>query len=713
MLSAVELKTQTNKKMSPSRSGQPGAAVLEGGVNFSLYSRHAEEVFLLLFDAQGEEPTDIIAVERGEDNIWAVFVQGVEPGWLYGYKVKGAYNPHEGMRFNAGKLLLDPYAKAVSGDFQNTDNILSGYDAESEDKDMAPDSRDSTPCAAKSVVVDDAFDWKGISKPAVPKEQLIVYEVHVKDFTCHQSSRVSQPGTYPGFIEKIPHLKELGVNAVELLPVQQFYKSDFLSRKGLAEYWGYNTIGFFAPENSYSSKRNSCAPVEEFKTMVRELHAAGIEVILDVVYNHTGEGNQLGPTVCFRGIDNPSYYALRGTPRDGPYRYYLNDSGCGNTLNVEHPMVTQLILNSLRYWAEVMQVDGFRFDLASILARKKGQFSQNSIFFDAIARDPVLSKVKLIAEPWDLTTYQVGNFPKGWSEWNGKFRDTVRRFNKGDAGQLGDVAWRLSGSADLDGDDGRKPFNSVNFITCHDGFTLNDLYSYNQKHNQDNQENNKDGTDDNHSWNCHIEGETDKPDVLRLRKQLIKNAFCCLMFSLGTPMLMGGDEFLRTKKGNNNTYCQDNEYNWFDWAFLKKNLDIFTFCQKAICFRKKYTILHDKNFFTGKDRDGDLVPDIAWFGNDLNKPDWKKSESRCIAFQLDGSEAKSDFGNYHLFFIYNAADEVQPIKLPRHEGMPWHRMVDTSLESGKDFMEKGALLDPQGLYYAPARSVVVLWGGKI
>ncbi len=501
----------------------------------------------------------------------------------------------------------------------------------------------------------------------------------------------------------------MGINAVELLPIQEFYQRDTLLEKGLSEYWGYNTIGFFAPEVSYSTCRSLGCQVKEFKTLVRELHKAGIEVILDVVYNHTGEWNELGPSVCFRGIDNPTYYALKG-PGEQPYRYYLDDTGCGNILNIENPQVLRLIMDSLRYWVDVMHVDGFRFDLASILARVKGGFSKDSVFFEAVSKDPVLSKVKLIAEPWDLRTYQVGNFPALWSEWNGKFRDTLRRFIKGDPGQVKDMAWRLTGSADLYGGDGRSPYNSINFITCHDGFTLNDLFSYNRKHNEVNGEKNKDGNDENYSWNCGIEGETGDVRILNLRRQLIKNALCCLLFSLGTPMLLGGDEFMRTQKGNNNAYCQDNEISWLDWGFVKRNPDILDFCKKAIALNKRYTILQGKRFLTGKDQDADNVPDVTWFGENLDGPAWDNPESGLLCYQLDGGESPSPLGEYFLFFILNADERSHMIRLPSHEGKQWRRVVDTSLNAGEDFLSSGkeVLIEPSDRYQAYPRSIVVL-----
>ena len=443
--------------------------------------------------------------------------------------------------------------------------------------------------------------------------------------------------------------------------------------------------------------------------MVRELHKAGIEIILDVVFNHTAEGNEQGPTLCFKGIDNFTYYALEGPPNQ-PLRYYLNATGTGNTLNAENPHVLRLVLDSLRYWVEVMHVDGFRFDLASILARVKGEFSATAAIFSAIEQDPIFSRIKLIAEPWDLTTYQVGNFPAGWSEWNGRFRDTARKFLRGDPGQIQDLAWRLTGSADLYGDDGRSPYHSINFITCHDGFTLYDLFTYNYKHNEANLEENKDGTDNNNSWNCGVEGETQDSKMIKLRKQMIKNAFCCLLFSLGTPMILGADEVMRTQQGNNNAYCQDNEISWFNWGYMKSNADIHTFCKKAIAFRKHYPVLQRKKFVSGKHKDADNVPDIAWFGANLEYPKWEDPEQRILCFQLDGGEVPSKMGNYYLFFIFNLDGKSYKIKIPQHEGMRWHRVIDTSLAAGEDFLKQGReiVLNPSDSYQSKPRSIVVL-----
>jgi glycogen operon protein len=586
------------------------------------------------------------------------------------------------------------------------------YDPHSPGKDLTLDPRDNSAIVPLSLVVDDRFDWQGDRHPDIPHEKLIIYEVHLKGFTAHPSSGVTHPGTYLGFIEKIPYLKELGINAAELLPVQEFYVEDFLLERGLSNYWGYNTIGFFAPESSYGTGSLAGCQVQEFKTLVRELHKAGIEVILDVVYNHTGEGNEWGPTISFKGIDNLTYYCLTGTPR-APHCSYLNYAGCGNSLNFAHPAVIRLVMDSLRYWVQVMHVDGFRFDLASVLGREDGFFHKSASFFDAISQDPVLNRVKLIAEPWDLSTYQVGNFPVDWSEWNGKFRDTMRRFGKGDGGQVRDLGWRLTGSADLYGDDGRSAYNSINFITCHDGFTLGDLVSYNGKHNEANQEDNRDGTNDNGSWNCGVEGETEDPSIMRLRKQLIKNYFCYLFFSAGTPMALGGDEFMRTQRGNNNAYCQNNEISWLNWEEAKRHSDILEFFKKTIAFTRRHTILQRRKFFLGRDLEADHLPDITWYGKDLGRTTWDDCELRTLCFLLDGGEERSELGDYHLFLIFNADPNLQYIRIPpSRDGQKWYRVIDTSLPHREDFLDPGQeiLLNPPDFYLANPRSTVVLLG---
>lgn len=711
---ASTLRHKTSKKLSIGKHYPLGATPAEGGVNFAIFSRHAQEVFLLLFDRPASEPVDVISIENCTRFVWHVFVEGVTAGQLYGYKIRGPHDPGRGLRFNEQKLLMDPYARALTGKFRNINNRLLAYDPAAPEHDLSLDRRDNTRLVPKSIVIDSSFDWQGDAHPDRSLQELIIYEAHLRGFTMHPSSGVHYPGTFLGFIEKIPYLTELGINAVEFLPLHEFYVEDFLVERGLTNYWGYNTIGFFIPESSYSTGRFPGCQVQEFKTMVRELHRAGIEVILDVVYNHTGEGNELGPTVCFRGIDNPTYYCLTGDDAQ-PARRYVNYTGCGNSLNVANPYCMRLVMDSLRYWVQEMHVDGFRFDLATALGREAGRFEKSASFFDAICQDPVLNRVKMIAEPWDIETYQVGNFPVDWSEWNGKFRDTMRRFIRGDAGQLKDLGCRLTGSADLYGDDGRHPYNSINFITCHDGFTLRDLVSYNQKHNEANAEDNKDGNFDNASWNCGVEGERENAAIGQLRKQQIKNFMCCLFFSAGTPMLLAGDECMRTQQGNNNAYCQDNEISWLNWDWARRHADILDFCRKAIAFRKQYPVLQRGRFFLGRDLDGHNVPDIVWFGADLQRPAWDDPEQRTICYQLDGREAAIAPADYLLFVILNAAAEARPVRLPQPEGKAWFRIVDTSLLSGEDFLAPGQETRSRikGSYPVSARSVVVLLGRPV
>jgi isoamylase len=705
----MKLIHKTTREITNGRCYPLGATYSKEGVNFALYSKFAEQVYLLLFDDPYSDPTDIIEIKNRTKYIWHTFISGIWPGQLYGYKVKGQHIPEKGLRFNENKLLLDPYAKAITEKCVNKNNLLFGYDPLSDMKDLSLDTRDNSKIIPKAIVVDDNFNWGGDVSPDIHLEKSIIYEAHLKGFTAHKSSYANNPGTYLGFIEKIPYLKEIGINAVEFLPLQEFYNEDFLVSKGLKNYWGYNTIGFFSPESSYSSNSYLGCQVNEFKMMVRELHKAGIEVILDVVYNHTGEGDELGPTISFKGIDNPTYYCLKGNCNE-PARFYENYSGCGNSINITDPAVIRFVMDSLRYWVEKMHVDGFRFDLASILGVEEGRYQKTGSFFDAISQDPILNRVKLIAEPWHIGDYQVGNFPVDWSEWNAKFRDSVRKFAKGDAGQVRDLGWRLTGSADLYSDDGRSAYNSINFITCHDGFTLYDLVSYNQKHNEDNLQNNSDGNSDNCSWNCGNEGETDDIEIIRLRKKLAKNYFIYLLFASGTPMILAGDEFLRTQRGNNNAYCQDNSISWVDWDLVDRNKDVLDFFKNLINFTKKHTILQRRNFFLGQDTDGDLVPDIEWFGIDGGKFSWDDYENRTVCFQLDGSEEFSVVGEYLLYVIFNADFKDKTVTIPKPKNnMVWHRVIDTAENPPNDFLVEGKEIRYETLesYDVKARSSVV------
>ena len=710
---AYVLEHRTSRVVGSGLAYPLGATPGPTGVNFALYSKHADEVFLLLFDTADGDPTDVVRLDQRTKYVWHALVHGIRPGQLYAYKVRGAYRPAQGLRFNEHKLLLDPYARALTGPVRNPDNLLLAYDASAaSDPDLALDTRDDTAVVPKCIVVEDAFDWQGDTSPDVPLESLVIYEVHAKGFTAHPSSRVEHPGTYLGFVEKIPHLVRLGVNAVELLPVHEFVVDDFLIGRGLTNYWGYNSIGFFAPTAFYGTGRTPGCQVAEFKTLVRALHRAGLKVILDVVYNHTGEGNERGPTISFRGIDNPSYYALTG-PAAEPGRYYMNWTGCGNSLDFDDRAVIRLVMDSLRYWVEQMHVDGFRFDLASVLGRAGpgGGFQSSSAFFDAVAQDPVLQRAILVAEPWDLGTYQVGNFPVDWCEWNGRFRDTIRRYTTGHTGQLADLGWRLTGSADLYGEDGRSPYNSINFITCHDGFTLCDLVAYDHKHNERNGEDNRDGADDNNSWNCGVEGPTDEPDVLALRRRLAKNFTLALLLASGTPMMLGGDEFLRTQQGNNNAYCQDNEISWFDWDEAARNADMTDFWRKAIQLTRRFPVLQRRKFPLAPDLHDDRLPALTWFGTDLGAPRWNDPDARTICVRLDGASAPSAAGDYLLFVIMNADPDSQWVQLPApRDGKRWRRVADTSLPAGDDVMDAGreVLIDPGDHYIANPRSTVIL-----
>jgi isoamylase len=708
----IPFETRTARKVTAGRFYPLGATLEPDGANFALYSRNAEAVLLLLFDRPDGEPTDVIVLDGRTRFVWNAFVHGVRAGQLYAYRVRGPFDPARGQRFNEHKLLIDPYAKALTGRPLSEANLTLGYDAASPARDMSMDMRDDARLVPKAIVVDDAFDWQGDRPPHIAFEKLFIYEVHLRGFTAHPSSGVDNPGTYLGFIEKISHLVELGINAVELLPIHARLVGDFLTERGLTNYWGYDTLGFFAPESTYRSGSELGAEVTQFKTLVRELHRAGIEVILDVVYNHTAEGSELGPTLSLRGIDNSTYYALTGPPHE-PGRHYMNWTGCGNSLNMADAHVIRLVMDSLRYWTKEMHVDGFRFDLASVLGREGGRFQSAAAFFDAVSQDPVLAGVKLIAEPWDLGAYEVGNFPVDWSEWNGRFRDTIRKFEKGDPGKLGELACRLSGSSDLYGHDGRSAYNSVNFVTCHDGFTLLDLVSYDRKHNEANGEDNRDGTEDNASWNSGAEGQTADPAVLHLRTQRAKNYICQLLLSAGTPMMLGGDEMLRTQRGNNNAYCQDNEISWFDWSLRSQNAAFFTFVKNMIAFTRRFSVLQRRDFFSGRDVNHDDRPDIKWYGFGLDEPRWGEPECRTIAYQLDGAEANEGAGDYLIFVILNASWNAHGVALPPPGGSRrWRRVVDTSLDAGSDFMAEGreVPLDPADHYVVAPRSTVVLLG---
>ena len=611
----------------------PLGATWDGeGVNFALFSEHADEVELCLFDSKGRHEVQRIRLRDQTDQVWHAYLPEARPGLLYGYRVHGPYDPAQGHRFNPNKLLLDPYTKLLRGRLRWI-KAHYGYRVGTKKADLSFDKRDNAFAMLKCQVVDPAFEWGDDQPPRIPWHDTLIYELHVKGFTKrHPDLPPKLQGTYAGLAQApvIDYLRSLGITAVELLPVHAFIDDHFLVQKGLTNYWGYNTIGFFAPDRRYSST----GLVDEFKTMVKALHAAGIEVILDVVYNHTAEGNHLGPTLSFRGIDNQAYYRLADDPR-----YYQDYTGCGNTLNMMHPRSLQIIMDSLRYWVLEMHVDGFRFDLAAALARELHEVDRLGAFFDIIHQDPVLSQVKLIAEPWDLGEggYQVGNFPVGWAEWNGKYRDAVRDFWKGDGGLMGELATRLTGSSDLYEHSGRHPYASINFITCHDGFTLHDLVSYNEKHNEANGEENRDGESHNRSWNCGVEGPTDNPQILALREQQKRNILTTLLLSQGVPMLLAGDEIGRTQQGNNNGYCQDNDLTWVNWDLSPDALKLLAFVRQLVLLRMKHPTFRRSEFFQGHNLEQKGKRDIIWLnpdGTEISDDEWQHHFARSLSAYL-------------------------------------------------------------------------------
>jgi isoamylase len=675
-------------KIWPGKPYPLGATWDGAGVNFSIFSENATKVELCLFDGPNSQNEVRIPITRHTHQVWHIYLPEVRPGQLYGYRVHGPYQPVDGLRFNPAKLLLDPYAKAIAGSIQWS-NALFGYTVGKATADLSLNNENSAAGMPKCVVVDPAFSWGNDIPPKTPWHRTIIYELHVKGYTkLHPEVPPELRGTYAGLScpPVIDYLKNLGITAVELMPVHQFVADRHLKDRGLTNYWGYNTIGFFAPEVSYASSGIFGQQVVEFKTMVRALHREGIEVILDVVYNHTGEGNHLGPTLCFRGIDNASYYRLVNDDR----RYYMDYTGCGNTLDMTHPRVLQLIMDSLRYWVLEMRVDGFRFDLASTLARELHDVDRLGAFFDIIQQDPVISQVKLIAEPWDLGPggYQVGNFPVLWAEWNAAYRDTVRRFGKGDAGQVGALAFRLTGSSDLYARNGRLPYASINFITAHDGFTLHDLVSYNEKHNEANGEENRDGHNENLSWNGGAEGETDDPAILTLRERRKRNFLAMLFLSQGVPMLLAGDEFGRSQGGNNNAYCQDNEISWVDWKWDRPRRALLEFTELLIRIFHQHPVLRRSHFFQGRRIRGSEVKDLAWFrpdGKEMTDEDWANPEIRCFGLRLAGDaiEEVDERGNRvvddTLLILLNAYHEMIPFVLPAHRRkLHWWVVLDTS-----------------------------------
>ena len=673
------------------RPGTPyplGATWDGAGVNFALFSEHATRVELCLFDSEtGAREVLRVPLQECDDLVWHVYLPEARPGLLYGYRVHGPYEPAAGHRFNPAKVLLDPYAKAIAGTVRWNDALF-GYPVGSKDEDLVPDGRDSAPYLPKSVVVDPAFSWGADRPPGTPWHKTVIYEVHVKGLTArHPDVPRELRGSYAGLAcpAVVEYLSRLGITAVELLPVHHCVPEKSLIDRGLTNYWGYNSIGFFAPDSRFAASGYLGGQVSEFKTMVRTLHDAGIEVILDVVYNHTAEGNHLGPTLCFRGIDNDAYYRL--LPDDG--RHYMDYTGCGNTLNMTHPRTLQLIMDSLRYWVLEMHVDGFRFDLASALAREFHDVDRLSAFFDVIHQDPVISQVKLIAEPWDLGEggYQVGNFPPGWAEWNGKYRDTIRRYWKGDERQVAELGYRLTGSSDLYEPGGRRPSASINFVTAHDGFTLADLVSYNAKHNDANGEDNRDGSDENFSWNCGVEGLTDDPAILALRERQMRNFLVTLFLSQGVPMLCGGDEIGRTQHGNNNAYCQDNEITWFQWPMSRPALRLFEFVRRLIRLRLVQPVFHRRRFFQGRRIQGSEVKDVSWFrpdGKEMTEEEWHNGVTRSLGLRFAGdaieevdAEGQPIVGDTFLMLV-NAHHEPVSFVLPAHRArVRWELLLDT------------------------------------
>jgi isoamylase len=695
----------------------PLGATWDGaGVNFALFSENATAVELCLFGAgDSARETHKIRLVEHTDQVWHAYLPEVRPGQLYGYRVHGPYEPQRGHRFNPAKLLLDPYAKAIDGTVNWSDEVFA-YRLGGEREDLAVDERDSAPHVPKCVVVDPAFSWGADECLKTPWHKTLIYELHVKGFTkLHPHVPEPLRGTYAGLAHPaaIEHLLSLGVSAVELMPVHQFVSGKHLADQGLVNYWGYNSIGFFAPDVRYAAAGGTGGQVEEFKTMVRSLHREGIEVILDVAYNHTGEGSHLGPTLAFRGIDNAAYYRLvAGNPR-----YYMDYTGCGNTLNMTHPRTLQLIMDSLRYWVLEMHVDGFRFDLASALARELHEVDRLGAFFDIIHQDPVLSQVKLIAEPWDLGEggYQVGNFPVLWAEWNGVYRDKVRSFWRGDPGQMGDMAFRLTGSSDLYEHGGRRPYASINFVTAHDGFTLSDLVSYNEKHNEANGENNRDGHDHNISWNCGAEGPTDDPEINGLRERQRRNFMATLLLSQGVPMIVAGDEMGRTQGGNNNAYCQDNEISWLDWSLDEPRAELLDFTQFLIAFFHRHPVLRRRKFFQGRPVRGSEVQDITWFrpdGGEMSEADWHDSGRRSIAVRLAGDaidevdERGRRVTDDTLLLLLNAHHEPVTFVLPAHrEQVRWQLIIDTRAPNGR--RANSPRVKGGGKYRLVARSVAL------
>jgi glycogen operon protein len=705
--------TITEPRTTPIREGlpHPRGATWDGqGTNFALFSAHATKVEVCIFDENGEQELERIELPEYTNQIWHGYLPDIRPGTVYGYRVHGPYEPEAGHRFNPNKLLLDPYAVAHRGELK-WDPAVFGYKMESGD-DTTFDERDSAPFMPKCVVVDPNFDWHGqsvLSEVRVPFDDTIIYELHVKGYTkLFPGMPENLRGTYAGLGEEavVNYIKQLGVSSIELLPVHFFINDSHLLEKGLTNYWGYNTIGFFAPDTRYAADPRH--PLREFKEMVARFHDAGIEVIMDVVYNHTAEGNERGPTLSFKGIDNATYYRLLP---DKP-RYYINDTGTGNTLNLSHARVIQLVTDSLRFWAEQTRVDGFRFDLGTILAREPNGFDNQSGFLKACSQDPCLSRIKLIAEPWDLGPggYQVGAFPPGWAEWNDKFRDTTRKFWIGNA-PAGALTESLCAWPSIFNHQGRRPWASINFVTAHDGFTLNDLFTYNEKHNEANGEDNKDGSSNNNSWNCGVEGPTDDPEINGLRQRQIRNVLATLLLAQGTPMVLAGDEFRRTQNGNNNAYCQDNEISWVNWELLEKNQQLAAFTRRLMRMRHKYPILRRNLYLTGQYNEELGVKDLTWInanGSEMEQDHWGDTNMRCFGMLLDGRAQVTGIRQRGkqatLLIVINDYHDLVEFTLPECPGGDtWSLLVDTNIE---DNSEKGSFKVGDS-YEVTARSLLV------
>lgn len=678
----------TFRKTLPGKPYPLGATWTGEGVNFALYSEGATKIELCLFNNEDSKTeSERISLEEVTGYVWHVFLRDVKPGQHYGYRVYGPYQPEQGLRFNPNKLLIDPYARALAGKLV-WDPAIFAYQLGQKEGDRKYNETDDAWAVPKCVVSDPTFDWEGDRQLHIPWNKTIIYETHIKGITAlYTEIPPEMRGTYSGLASApmIKYLKDLGISALELMPIHEFMDEKQIVDRGLKNYWGYNTLNYFSPTSRYSGHFDSTRQIAEFKAMVKELHKAGIEVILDVVYNHTSEGNHLGPTLSFRGIDNITYYRLV----EGQNRYYMDYTGTGNSLNIRHPEVLKLIMDSLRYWVTEMHVDGFRFDLASTLARELHDVDRLSSFFDIIHQDPIISTVKLIAEPWDVGKggYQVGNFPVLWTEWNGKYRDALRKFWKGDEGATAELAYRITGSSDLYQRDGRKPYASINFITAHDGFTLNDLVSYNQKHNEDNGEDNKDGTDANFSWNCGVEGTTDNSEIIELRERQKRNFLSTLLLSVGVPMICGGDEISRTQKGNNNAYCQDNELTWYDWNLDERAKKLLNFTKYLINLRHELPVVQRRNFFQGRPIRGSTTKDIIWLrsdGQEMSDRDWNSSWIRCIGVFLGSAdpgqfdETGLSFNNTSIIIILNSSQEDIQFKVPaivKHS--TWQIVLDT------------------------------------